>query len=362
MPIGSNPPLFILGVERSGSTWLANIFDAHPETVLMMEPFTPRIVAFPDFPDRLIHLDGANSFLRDHVHEGFGRLIDEKYGYGGRPGSSRLRRGLTYRGLYPAGEFVTRGMQALGFQRPLRHLRFKNLNKNRLENPYLNELEKAEEPKLLACKELRLNFKAGLIEDCWPEARVLVIVRNPLSQIASILRLLKEGALHELRSALYAILEHARSSARLERYRSALSRLDGDDLRHRALAYWFSSYGTLLDDLEDSGLTHRIVRHEDLSERPSETARELIEFAGLPGHRQVDEYVAFSTGVTSGERVAEDRSVMDTRRDSRSYVTEALLRAPDTLRRELSVHGDPLWEAAPAALRAYRGWLDDRLD
>ena len=32
-------PVFILGCERSGSTWLGNIFDAHADVEFWMEPF-----------------------------------------------------------------------------------------------------------------------------------------------------------------------------------------------------------------------------------------------------------------------------------------------------------------------------------
>ena len=61
--ISSKSLVFILGCQRSGTTWLANIFDASPDTLLFMEPFAPGYKIFPEFPAASIFLDNSSSEL-----------------------------------------------------------------------------------------------------------------------------------------------------------------------------------------------------------------------------------------------------------------------------------------------------------
>lgn len=349
-------PRFILGVERSGSTWLANIVDAHPESQLYMEPFAPRIEVFPDFPDRLVYLAKTNRYLRERVRKGIDRLERYKYPRFHRRDESRLKRFLVYRVLFPVSEFTTLGVQMFGFERPLAHLRFKNLNKNRIENPELNRLSKTAEASLIAVKELRLNFKVGVIADLWPESRTLVIVRNPLSQIASILRLLRKGMLHDLRAALHTVVEHARGYRRFDPYEEALASVDAANLVHRVTAYWFLNYAILLEDLARHDLSSRLIRHEDLCQAPQEQRRAVLEFLGLPDDSQTERYVQWSTQSTN-----QVNSVMDTQRDSESYYLEALREVDDEIRRGFWEAAEAFWPVVPAPLRAYRDWLGEQL-
>jgi len=345
-------PLVILGVERSGSTWLANIIDAHPESQLYMEPFAPRMELFPDFPDRLVYLRGLNQMLSEHLQRGLKELGGAKYSLYHRRGESRLRRKLVYRALYPLQDLVTRGMRTLGFEVPVRHLRFKNLNKNRIENPYLNRLSEAAPPSLVALKELRLNFKVGMIRSLWPDAQVLVVIRNPLSQIASILRLIKNGKLHDLRSALCVFIQHAREGRRFEKYRRGLSALNEDRLDHQATAYWFLTYGTLLEDLDRNEVSYRIVRHERLSQAPDQERRKILEFVGLSDEPQTKEYVSWSSRASN-----QRSSAMDTTRDSRSYYLKALHRVDEELRASFFESADSLWPSSPDFVQEYESWL-----
>lgn len=349
-------PLLILGVERSGSTWLANILDAHPESQLFMEPFAPRMELFPDFPDRLIYREDLNSHLLKHLREGLAEMERYKYSLFHRRGGSRIRRELVYRFLYPLSDVTTRGVRKLGFEMPLRHLRFKNLNKNRIENPSMNRLSEVASPSLAVVKELRLNFKVGLIRALWPEAKVLVIIRNPLSQIASILRLVEQGKLHDLRAALYTFIEHAREWTRAKKYRRALEGLDEDRLVHQATAYWFLNYGTLLEDLDRFGVPYRVVRHESLSQAPDRERREIFDFAGLHDEQQSREYV-FQSSRASNQRT----SVMDTKRDSESYYLKALRDVSLELRTSFFEGAEDFWGHAPEPAQGYESWLEEEL-
>lgn len=75
--------VLILGCERSGSTWLANIFDSHPRVNLFMEPFAQYAGLFPGFPDRNVYLEAGNAKLISNdtrVVVDFKKAVKEKSG------------------------------------------------------------------------------------------------------------------------------------------------------------------------------------------------------------------------------------------------------------------------------------------
>jgi len=349
-------PILILGVERSGSTWVSNILDAHSKTLLLLEPFASQVAAFPDHPGRLVSLEESNALLSRHVTRRFKDLVEYKYPLLHRRAAPFAERQLVYRGLYPLGEVAAKGLDFFGLGRPKAHVRFKNLNKNRIENPYLHRCSKDASPARLVVKELRLNFQVGLVADLWPDARILITIRNPVSQVDSMVRRIEGGGLHELRRALHGILEQARTWTRFEPYHEALSDLNRDRLLHRALAYWIVNYSALISDLDRCGLDFRVVRHEDLSQAPAEEAKGLMEFADLADQEQVRDFVAWSSqGGTGGE------SIMDTQRASGRYYLEALDRVDDEVRKEVRQGLQGLWSRLPPSVQRYKPWLEEHL-
>ena len=347
-------PDFILGVERSGSTWLSNLIDAHPKTQLYMEPFAPRIEAFPGFPDRLFYLPEANPHIRECVYQGISALSKYKYPLFQRQKQGALARTLLYRGIYPISEFIHKALGAFGGRPSRTHLRFKNLNKNRIENPYLRRLRKDETPSYTVMKELRLNFKVGMLADLWPTTRVLVILRNPVSQIGSMVRLLDQGALHDLRRALRVFREYVQEGRRFSKYQDVLERMTGESLLHRSVAYWFVSYATLLEDLQRYEVEHTVIRHEELCQSTQEKCRQALSFLGMKEAPETEKYVHWSTNATN-----HTESVMDTRRDSESYYLEALHAVSAEVRSAVGTVGEPFWPLVPEPLQFYQEWLNE---
>ena len=88
------PPIFILGSERSGSTWLANIFDAHPGVEFYMEPFADYAGIFPEVPGRNIYIDEVDHGMKQKVRAGYNQLHQLKY-----PMSYKRNRALCFKRL-----------------------------------------------------------------------------------------------------------------------------------------------------------------------------------------------------------------------------------------------------------------------
>ncbi|MFB6263108.1 MAG: hypothetical protein ABEL76_05705, partial [Bradymonadaceae bacterium] len=133
---------------------------------------------------------------------------------------------------------------------------------------------------------------------------------------------------------------------------------NGDDsLFGRAVAYWFTNYSVLLDDLREHEGRFDVVRHEDLSRAPFETAESAFDFADLRFTDQTRDYLRIST--TGG---AESDVPTHTRRNSRTYVDERLAEIDDAVRQRFRRLAEPFWEVASPELTEYRERLDGASD
>jgi len=315
--------LFVLGSERSGSTWLANILDAHPDVELLMEPFAARARLFPGFPEREVPVDEAETGLTELLQRGAAGVSVHKYPLLYRPGRSRMLRVLDTK-LAGAARTL-----ALCLRRPtplwLRRMDLLRLNSAAIPVDQLPI--KSAAPSVLAVKELRLNFKVGLLAAAFPEARVIAIVRGPVAQIASIERLIDRGRLRELAAALPRVIETVAAHPRFARYAGLTALVDPRDLTSTLAIWWLVSNQTLLTDLRGSELDHLVVRHEDLCEEPERGAEALLRFAGLTPNRSVTRFVRWSS---SGG--ATTTSPVDTRRHSKMHARHAREAAPPELR------------------------------
>ncbi len=285
--------VFLLGCERSGSTWLANIFDSHPDVELWMEPFADYAGLFPGVPDRNGWLGEATPALEAALHEGYARLPGLKYPLLHRPGGALQLRRIEQALLCSARRWLRRGLRM-----NLAALeRYELLQLNALETPVAQLTRKQAAPGCRVTKELRLNFKVGLLRGCFPEARFVVAMRHPGAQVASILSWMERGRLGELTRALTPFEARVREQKRLAPFAKALAGLPSAGTREGRLAAWWAiNYSVLLGDLEAGGVEHRVVHHEKLSEATATEVSGLLAFAGLAPNAAVDRYLAWSSG------------------------------------------------------------------
>ncbi len=337
--------VFLLGCERSGSTWLANIFDAHPDVELWMEPFADYAELFPGVPDRNRWLGEATPVLVAALREGYARLPGLKYPLLHRPsGSPRLRRAEQTL-LRSARRLLRRGPGAI----PRRLERYELLQLNALETPVAQLTRKRSQPCCQLTKELRLNFKVALLRGCFPAARVIVLLRHPGAQVASILGWMERGRLGELARALQAFEARASEQERLAPFAKALAGLPSAGSREGKLAAWWAiNYSVLLGDLEAGGVEHRVVSHERLSQATAREIAGLLAFAGLESDAAVDRYLAWSSASAA-------------RSDS---PTETVRRSAEHSRNAIRDVSEPIRSAVAEVLDRLRdaGLLHDRLD
>jgi hypothetical protein len=176
----------------------------------------------------------------------------------------------------------------------------------------------------MVVEELRLQLKARLVAAAFPGARVLVTLRHPVAQVASMARLLAGGGLAELSRALDRFPDAVASQPRLRPWAEPVRAAGA---AARLALYWLIAYQTLLEDLEACGLPHRVVHHEALARDPETGAAELLAWCGLPASAEAMRYVRWSSATEAATPAA-----IDTSRHSKSVAERAQGAAAPELR------------------------------
>jgi hypothetical protein len=292
---------------------LANIFDAHPNVNLYMEPFAYYAGLFPGFPDRNMYLDKISNGLIELVHQGYDRFYQTKYPLFYKPNRSLILKEIdqilmnTYHGI----------ARVCRLPSSQKREQYRLLNLNTLFRRMREQSDKHFTQPVEVIKELRLNFKVSLLAKCFPNAACLVITRHPGAQITSITKLFRQGGLGELEQSLASFVEDMNAINRFERYRNPMAEYDCSDGETRLVFWWLINYMTLIEDLDREGLPYRVVAHEDISQDPFRVVKELFDWSGLDLDSQVVEYIRLSS--TTSERKGKV-DPLDTHRQSADYV------------------------------------------
>lgn len=306
--------VFILGCERSGSTWLSNIIDAHPQAVYFMEPFADYLCIFPEFPHRNDYLDHCDPALRDCVKDRINRLYHYKNPFVEADHRSALITVVeanivkVYRKLgrieLKEGPLILQRQYSLGMNR------YRSNSGIRIRK-YIADPENGAN----VIKELRVNLKVPFFAGAFPNATYLVSLREPGAQIQSILERVKKGSLRELLRALDIFPAHTLGHDRFSDYHRALRNWCCLDLTQRLALWWRVQYETLLADLEACGLKFMVIQNETLSEDTGSLIEEMFDFCGLTVDSEVKKYVDVSTST----KTLSEHGTLDTMRDSKTY-------------------------------------------
>lgn len=333
MNVDQSSHAFILGCERSGSTWLSNVLDAHPDVEFFMEPFADYAGLFPGFPSRNLYLDHGCETLADIVSRGCDDLQRIKYLLFYKRTRSvswkRVDRAVT-RLLSDTGRWKT-------FNTPVRVKQCELLNLNLADVPIAWQVRKSRVPVVTILKELRLNFKVGLLQRVFPQSKYIIVVRHPGAQITSIMRLFRKGHLGELRRSLHALYAYLRESDRFDKYATYYKCLDDvDNVREMLLLWWLINYEVAIEECKRYKVDYRIAYNEKLSEAPEDTFREVFSFLELEYAQNVNDYVARSTQVSGDRRSTSDISPVNTVRDSSKHSVDSIASIDDEMRLSIS--------------------------
>ncbi|HEX4159684.1 MAG TPA: sulfotransferase [Rhizomicrobium sp.] len=286
MPIagatGKNVVL-VLGAARSGTTWLAKIFDSHPDVIYRHEPDTvlrsqvvPALVSAVDWQ---IHVPDAREYL---LHLLDVRSVKSAGSFPLFPKRFRSRPSEYIRALMIYGEKFA--MSALGPSLTSR-LRVPDFA-DRGDPSNLKFVMKS----VSSCGRVKV-FAAAL-----PESRIVYLVRHPCGQVASMLKGIASGKFE--RPILNADVFDTDEAQRLDVTNETFQQLD---LVEQCAYHWAILNQKAINDLPPSPRSS-IVRYRDLCARPREVAEELFRFCALDWEPQSERFVLGSSTAADTDR------------------------------------------------------------
>lgn len=281
----SGRTVFILGLPRSGTTWLAKILDSHPAVLYRHEPdIVERNTAIPTMCDPAQferYADATQDWLNSLV---------------------QTRR------LKTAGPFpMFRKSYHSGFQARVRTALIAML-KLAEQVPATRRIARATDiPDFVdlgsdAChrvvvKSISALGRAGLLAAAAPDSRFILMLRHPCAQIDLILRGRRFEQEGELDGTMIASLTGT--------LQAQCHNLSADKLRAlppiAQLAWsWLIHNEKALDELATAKY-FMTVRHEDLAGDPHVKGRELLEFCGLDWCQQTADFIDASRDASGDE-------------------------------------------------------------
>lgn len=279
---GKPAPVFIIGVPRSGTTWLGKIFDSHPWVLYRHEP--DAVLAPPGFPGfcPAAEIPRHTEAMRRYVVEMTG--VRQVKTTGTRPifakPYQRLPAVLVRRGLGTG----LRVAEAIPFAAPWA---------KRVPIPDLIAGDAAR----ITCvvKSVSLIGAVGLLASAVPESRVIVVLRHPCGHVASVMR----GAAAGQRGGLFGPRVLATARAR----ELGMTRADYEALPvlDRWVWAWAFAHAKLFAEVGNLPNV-RLLSYESLCAAPLDEAREAMAFAGLSWTQQTARFVAATTRGARRER------------------------------------------------------------
>ncbi len=282
--ISADRVILILGAPRSGTSWLAKIFDSHPDVLYRHEPDT--VLRDYDLPWMCPpeQVPAYRDAARDYLYRLFdtatlktaGSLpIFPKRHHGAV--AARLRTGMIY-GL--------RAIEQLpGARRWLRGVPIPDL----LDVTALPELR-------LVVKSVSSRGRARLFAEALPGMKTIFILRDPWGQVASMLRGAALGMFEdEIPVEELLMTEQAR------RYGLTPERFAALPVVEQFAWNWAILNEKAIDDL--AGIDGvKVLRYHALCEAPISEARALFDFAGLDWDSQTEDFLRRSTTFSGRDR------------------------------------------------------------
>jgi len=319
--LNSNKNIFILGSERSGSTWLSNILEVHPETEFLMEPFAQHLNLFSGFPNRNIYVDSLYTHSTREIKAIINDLEKRKYSLT----ASRNSHWIKFQLDRFIVDFMFGLSSATKFRVPLKIAQHKNLNLNTSEISVLHLPRKSKNASLKVIKELRLNFKSKIISQIIDDPYFIVPIRHPGAQIKSIKKLFEKKQLGELNTSFKYFIETILSQIRFSKYFDLIDKFNWkEDIDYKLGIWWLINYEVLIEDLKSADCKFLIVYHEELSEDVNSEVKKIFDFIGISLDQQVIRYLN-----QSSKHESRKFATMNTQRDSKIFYKKAIAAVPE---------------------------------
>jgi len=274
----NHPLIFLCGMPRSGTTWLAKIFDSHPDTLYRHEPdsqqYPDTIPLMPTLIDLEIYRHDIEAFVADLPNVRLTKVAASMPIFQKNYFSPYIFL------LYQVSSIIAKaGSQILGELQIPRYVDFEKINQ-------LN----------IVWKSIESLGRFGVVSRLIDNSYSIHIIRHPCGYVSSVLHgeVLKRFESKISSSEDYGIFEILLETEQAKKYQ-----LDFELIKHmhpvERLAWrWVLFNEKAMDETE--GLKRcTVVRYEDICQEPLEQSRKLFEFTELPWHVQTENFIAQST-------------------------------------------------------------------
>jgi hypothetical protein len=276
--------IFIFGAPRSGTSWLAKIFDAHPDVLYRHEPdISIRGGTLPFFctEDQVESYTEATAAWLDALAE-----------------NRRLKSAGTWpvfeKSFHSRSETASRRALVIGLKLLGRIPRIGRVA-NSIDVPDFVDLD-ADRYHRIVVKSVSGMGRVGLVAAAAPDSRIIVIVRHPCGQVASMMQGIRGGMFEDDVSVAGLWATPVAPRLGLTKEKLAAETLVGK------LAWSWVVHNELAAEALKKAQHGHVVRYLDLAERPEMTARMLFQFCGLEWRPEVTKFLATSTKATGRER------------------------------------------------------------
>lgn len=271
--------IFVFGASRSGTSWLAKIFDSHPETLYRHEPDS--LLRNDDIPylhesaNAAPYLDQLRQYISDLL------MVRQLKTAGSLP---VFRKDYLPRGRAGVRTAIIMGLRTLE--------RIPALNKlaGRPNIPDLVKLEKFPRDKIVI-KSVGSLGRTKLFAEAFPKSRFVIIVRHPCGHVSSII---KGQNLNKMPKSIP--IDGLARTDMAQSYGLSLEKMSAMTLIQQLTWRWVI--------LNDIAMAHagnldkdrvRIIRYEDLCAAPLDMARSLLDFSSLAWQQQTADFLGEST-------------------------------------------------------------------
>lgn len=264
--------IMITGSGRSGTTWLASIFDSHPDTFYLHEPewvLSNPIMTFAPGPDEIEALeDDARRLYRAMRSVRGLRAVSKRplFLKSYRGPAARLIRNALMVSLGAAGRFV-----------------------DTTAIPIPDLIRTGQRDRVVSViKSVVANMRLPVLARALPDVRFVLIVRHPCGVAASLERGIREAKMaaprvYDAQLALPPAAKHGLD-------REAADQLSPDEA---AAAVWMITNEYAMETTRDQANV-RILKYEDLCADPLAVGRDLFSWVGLPWAAETEDFIGLS--------------------------------------------------------------------
>lgn len=266
-------PIFVIGGARSGTTFLAKLFDSHPNVLYRHEPDSVlvnlEIPFLPRHEDLKALLPEASDYLDSLCHVRATKVS------GRRPFFDKSYRSALQQKFFLSGLRLAQLAERAGRPFGCRHIGAPDCIDQQARGRITYLIKSVDTP-----------WRTLLYSLARPNWRFVHILRHPCAVINSRLRGI-ESKLMTADTHLRSIFE----AGMAEGYPYTLENMEARSYEEQIAFHWMICNQRINDDMSDRE-GYRLVIYEDLCQSLTATTRQIFDFAGLSFDEQTQRFLA----------------------------------------------------------------------